>query len=133
MSLGMWVTEGTPTMNFVFYITMWNVCAMQLMQRKYRQNRRYHVILNIPGARFNSSGTPSFYNLLPIWRIIIYLQFRRITIDMYLIILLIFGYQEMPHPANMNKNPEVLYKIICSCKFFKVRYQKNTSVILTSF
>ena len=67
--MGMWVNEGTPTMSFVLY----TIYVEYLFDAwKYRQYRRYmyHVIfvrtyktfqkINIPGARFNSSGTSFF-------------------------------------------------------------------------
>ena len=72
ISMGMWVNEGTLAMSFVSYIV--NVecmCDASYVAWKYRQYRRYHVIsarkyktlqnVNIPGARFSSSGTPLFY------------------------------------------------------------------------
>ena len=66
--MGMWVNEGTPTMSFVLYtINEECMCDASYVTWKYRQYRRYHVIfarkyktlknVNIPGARFNSSGT----------------------------------------------------------------------------
>ena len=66
-----WVNEGTSTMNFVLYIINVDyMCDACYVTWKYRQYRRYHVIflrkyntfqtINIPGARFNSSGTPFF-------------------------------------------------------------------------
>ena len=73
----MWVNEGTPTMSFVLYtINVEYLCDASYVTWKYRQYRRYHVIfvrkyktfqkINIPGARFNSSGTSFFPGLLPI-------------------------------------------------------------------
>ena len=73
--MGMWVNEGTPTMSFVLYtINVEYLCDASYVTWKYRQYRRYHVIfvrkyktfqkINIPGARFNSSGTSLFINSL---------------------------------------------------------------------
>ena len=57
-------------MSFVLYtINVEYLCDASYVARKYRQYGRYHVILsentklqkiNIPGARFNSSGTSFF-------------------------------------------------------------------------
>ena len=72
--MGMWVNEGTPTMSFVIYtINVEYLCDASYVTWKYRQYRRYHVVfvrkyktfqkINIPGARFNSSGTSFFVDL----------------------------------------------------------------------
>ena len=76
--MGMWVNEGTPTMSFVLYtINVEYLCDASYVTWKYRQYRRYHVIfvrkyktfqkINIPGERFNSSGT-SFFT----WHVLFY-------------------------------------------------------------
>ena len=58
----MWVNEGTPTMSFVLYtIDAEYLCDASYAPWKYRQYRRYHFKKNIPGARFNSSGTSFFF------------------------------------------------------------------------
>ena len=67
----MWVNEGTPTMSFVLCtINVEYLCDAGYVTWEYRKYRRYHLIfarkyktlqnVNIPGARFNSSGTPLF-------------------------------------------------------------------------
>ena len=64
----MWVDEGTPHMCFVLYtIHVEYMCDASYAKWKYKPYIRYHVIfvrqyrtfqkMNIPGARFNSSGT----------------------------------------------------------------------------
>ena len=68
----MWVNEGTPTMSFVLYtINVKYLCDASYVTWKYRQFKRYHVIfvrkyktfqkIDIPGARFNRSGTSFFH------------------------------------------------------------------------
>ena len=75
MSMGMWVNKGTPTMSFVLYtINVECMCDESYVTWKFRQYRRYHVIfvrkyktlqnLNIPRARFDSSGTLLFAMIL---------------------------------------------------------------------
>ena len=70
----MCVNKGTPTMIFVSYTSNVDcMCDASYIKWKYRQYRIYHVIfarkyktlqnVNIPGARFNSSGTPLFFYL----------------------------------------------------------------------
>ena len=73
--MGMRVNEGTPTMSYVLY-TMNVECMSDVsyVTWKYRQHRRYRVIfarkhktlqnVNIPGARFSSSGTPLFLYII---------------------------------------------------------------------
>ena len=72
--MGILVNEGTPTLSFVLYtINGEYMCDVSHVSWKYRQYRRYHVVfariyktfqkINIPGARFNSSGTPLFLQL----------------------------------------------------------------------
>ena len=72
--MGMWVNEGTPTMSFVLNtINLEYLCNAGYVTWKYRQYRRYHVSfvrkyksfqkINIPEARFNSSGTSFFLKI----------------------------------------------------------------------
>ena len=74
----MWVNEGTPIMSFVLYtINVECMCDASYVTWKYRQYSRYHVIFarkyktlqneNISGARFNSSGTPVFRQVIDIY------------------------------------------------------------------
>ena len=69
--MGILINEGTPTMSFVLYtINVEYLCDASIVTWKYRQYRRYHVIfarkyktfqkINIPGDRFNGSGTSFF-------------------------------------------------------------------------
>ena len=69
--MGMQVNEVTPTKSFVLYtINVEYLSDASYVTWKYRQYRRYPVIFvrkyktfqkrNIPGARFNSSGTSFF-------------------------------------------------------------------------
>ena len=64
--MGIWVNEGTPTMSFVLNTTnVEYLCDASYVTWKYRQYsfvRKYKTFqkINIPGARFNSSGTSFF-------------------------------------------------------------------------
>ena len=71
------VNEGTPTMSFVLNtINVEFLCDTSYVTWKYRQYRRYPEIfvrkyktfqkINIPGARFDSSGA-SFFRFVPWW------------------------------------------------------------------